>query len=180
MRILKEDTVGLIVDMQEKLFPHMQQHEELQQSIRTLISGLRVLEVPILLTEQYTKGLGETILPVKEILGDVEPTEKMCFSCCDEPAFFKELKSMECNNVILAGIETHVCILQTAIDLLDRSFQPIIVADCVSSRKTDDKVIALQRLAKEGAIITTKESILFELCRYAGTDQFKSISKLVK
>lgn len=180
MRILKEDSVGVIVDMQERLFPHMQGQEELQHSIITLIKGLQVLEVPLLLTQQYTKGLGNTILPVQEIMVDIEPTEKMCFSCCDEPAFFKELKSMECNNVILAGIETHVCILQTAIDLLERSFQPIIVEDCVSSRKAGDKAVALKRLAKEGAIITTKESILFELCRYAGTEPFKSISKLVK
>jgi len=180
MRILKEDTVAVIVDVQERLFPHIDQHEKLQQSISTLIKGLQVLEVPLVLTQQYSKGLGDTIIAVKEIMPAIEPVEKMCFSCCDEPTFFKELKSMECNNVILVGIETHVCILQTAIDLLDRSFQPIIVQDCVSSRKPDDKTVAIQRLAKEGAIITTKESILFELCRYAGTDQFKGISKLVR
>jgi hypothetical protein len=180
MRILKENTIGLFIDIQDKLFPHMQEMDQLEQNLITLTAGLKVLEIPFLITEQYTKGLGFTILPLKMAFGEYSAIEKTAFSCCDEPKFANALRATGKKNVILCGIETHVCVLQTTLDLLQEGYQPIVIEDCVSSRKLSDKNTAIERMRQEGAIISSLESVLFELTRYSGTDTFKAISKLVK
>lgn len=180
MRILKDQTIGLIVDVQERLFPHIHNHEQLADNISILIQGLKVLGIPLLVTQQYTKGLGKTIERIQLSLGGFSPIEKISFSCCAEPSFLQQLKSSGKKAVLIAGIESHICVQQTTIDLLDKDYTPVIIQDCISSRKENDTVVALQRMRSEGAIITTYESILFELCQYAGTDTFKSISRLVK
>ena len=180
MRVLANDTVGLIIDMQERLYPHVQSSDQLTKNTGILIEGLKAIGIKILVTEQYTKGLGFTIEPLKTLLTNIDFVEKQAFSCCDEPKFYEELALTGARYVIVAGIETHVCIMQTAIDLIDNGYIPVIVEDCVSSRKLNDKNIAIERMRKEGAIITTYESILFELLRYSGTEAFKKVSKLVK
>jgi isochorismate hydrolase len=181
LRILNDAAVAVIIDIQEKLFPHIYANEQLAENCRKLISGLLVLEVPLLVTEQYTAGLGPTITPLQEILSEsYVPVEKLAFSCCGAPDFMNKLKLSGKNSVILMGIETHVCVLQTALDLLENGFVPVIVEDCVSSRKTADKQIAIERMRSEGCVITSLESILLELCRAAGTDKFKAISRLIK
>ena len=180
MRIEKNDSVLVVVDIQERLFPHIDGHEQLVKNCGILISGARSLEVPILVTEQYSKGLGTTIEPVRDILDNYSPIEKMSFSCCGESGFLKSLTDLNRKNVILCGIEAHVCVLQTALDLYDQGFQPVLIAECVGSRKQSDKIYAIERMRDTGIIISTYESILFELCREAGTEQFKLISKLVK
>jgi len=180
MRILADETVGLIIDMQERLYPHIADHDELTRRTGILIEGLKAIDVKILVTEQYTKGLGATIAPLREMLQEIEFVEKQAFSCCDEPAFFEQLSQVNPRYVIVAGIETHVCVLQTCIDLINNGYHPVVVEDCVGSRNTNDKKIAIRRMQQEGALITTSESILFELLRYSGTDEFKKISKLVK
>ncbi len=180
MRILKDDTIALVVDIQERLFPHIYEHEQLERNISILIRGLQLLDIPIIATQQYTKGLGPTIHSINEILVNPDPVEKISFSCCDDKIFMKKLNDTGKKKVIIAGIESHICVQQTTLDLLDNGFIPIIIADCISSRKVHDKRIAIDRMRTEGAIITTYESILFELCRFAGNDTFKSISKLVK
>jgi nicotinamidase-related amidase len=180
MRILKENSAGLIIDIQEKLFPFIFENEQLTRNTQILIEGLKVLDVPLIVTQQYTKGLGETITPVAESLGDFKYLEKTAFSCCDDNGFNIELAETNRKFIIITGIETHVCVLQTTIDLLEKNFIPVVVEDCVSSRRLNDKNFAIERMRREGAVITTYESILFELLRYSGTDQFKAISKLVK
>ncbi|HYW94939.1 MAG TPA: hydrolase [Bacteroidales bacterium] len=180
MRILKEHSAGLIIDIQEKLFPHIHEHDRLVKNTSILIEGLNVLGVPLLVTEQYTKGLGFTIPEIKNALDKPETHEKTVFSCCDDPEILLELNNLDRKNVIVAGIEAHVCVLQTAVDLLENGFIPVVVEDCVSSRNPADKAVALRRMRQEGAVITTYESILFELARVSGTDQFKTISRLVK
>jgi nicotinamidase-related amidase len=180
MRILKEDCCGLIIDIQERLLPHIHGNERLLDNTQTLINGLQALNIPLVITEQYTKGLGFTVNPIKNILATNAPIEKISFSCCDEPQFESSLRKLNKKFVIISGIETHVCVLQTALDLLDKGYIPVIVEDCVSSRKLNDKEVALQRISASGGIISTYESILFELCRFAGNDTFKAISKLVK
>lgn len=180
MRIIKEQAVGLIIDIQERLVPHIADHEELIRNVEILLRGLSVLEVPLLLTEQYRKGLGETVSPVRESVKRYEPLEKLSFSCCDDPQFLGKLNSLNRKFVIICGIESHVCVLQTTIDLLEAGYLPVVIADCVSSRKLADKEIAIQRMRQEGAIISSYESVLFELARVSGTDTFKAISKLVK
>jgi len=180
MRISINNTVGLIIDMQEKLYPYIHDHEQLTKNTGILVEGLKAMEIEILGTEQYTKGLGFTISPIKKLVPELEFIEKQAFSCCDEPSFFEKLSFLSPRNVIIAGIETHVCVMQTAIDLIENGFVPIIVEDCVSSRRLNDKNIAIERMRAEGAIITTYESILFELLQYSGSETFKKISKLVK
>lgn len=180
MRLTKENTAAVIIDMQEKLTPHVQNHKDLIERIKILIKGLQALGVPMIVTEQYRKGLGPTIPELTEVLDVGEPLEKMAFSCWDDHEFQKAMDQTGRKQVIVAGIEAHVCVLQTVIDLKEKGFQPVVVEDCLSSRKTADKDIAMKRMIQEGALIVSCESILFELCRYAGTETFKKISKLVK
>lgn len=180
MRIVKEDTVGVMVDMQAKLHPHMFDKDKVLNNSKILLQGLQALEVPVLVTQQYTKGLGETLPEIADILGEFNYTEKLAFSCCGEPSFLRNISDHKRSYVILFGIETHVCVLQTAIDLLERGFFPVVIEDCVSSRKEKDKIVALERIKQEGGILSTYESILFELCQTAENDVFKTISKLVK
>jgi nicotinamidase-related amidase len=146
----------------------------------TLIRGLKLLGIPIFRTQQYTKGLGPTTAAVDEALSGVPVIEKISFSCWDEPVFREALSKSGRTQVILAGIEAHVCILQTAVDLAEQGYSPVVVEDCISSRKENDARAALMRLRAEGIWIATYESILFELCRYAGTDDFRKLLGLIK
>lgn len=180
MRIPKDDAVLVVVDVQERLFPHIAEHEELEKKVTTLIKGASLLGIPIVVTEQYVKGLGQTIPTVAKALEGVERIEKMAFSCCDQPEFMASLVKLNRKHIILCGIETHVCVLQTALDLLEQNLNPVVVRDAVSSRFISDKESALLRMQHEGVTPTSVESILFELTRVSGTDTFKAISKLVK
>lgn len=180
MRILIENTLGLVIDYQERLLPHIYENQQLLENSIVLIEGLKALEIPLLVTEQYRKGLGITRPEIKNLFSPFNPMEKVSFSCYDDRDFGKALAETGRKSVIICGIEAHVCVLQTAIDLMENNYVPVVVADCISSRKLYDKETAIQRMRQEGVIITSYESILFELCRFAGTDQFKAISKLVK
>ncbi|HER09089.1 MAG TPA: hydrolase [Bacteroides sp.] len=180
MRIEKEESAGLVIDIQERLFPHMDQHALLLENMLVLLKGLAALEVPVLLTEQYPKGLGPTLEEIRQSPGIPVPIIKGAFSCCDEPAFRMTLEQTARRKVIICGIEAHVCVLQTVIDLLEYGYVPVVVADCISSRKAGDKELALERMRTEGAVVTSMESILFELARVSGTEEFKTISRLVK
>jgi len=180
MRIHRNGCCGLVIDIQERLFPHMQQKEELLKNSLLLMEGIQILDIPVLVTEQYPKGLGKTIDPVKRALKGIDPIEKIAFSCCDEPLFSEHLGRSGFRTVIICGIEAHVCVLQTVIDLLATGYLPVVVSDCTDSRKRNDKIVALERMKTEGAVITTTESILFELTRKAGTTEFKTISRLIK
>jgi nicotinamidase-related amidase len=180
MRIKAAACTGLVVDIQERLFPHMYDGEKLLSRVLILLEGLKALDIPIIVTEQYPKGLGTTLKPLSEVLEPVSPIEKISFSCCGEPEFLSLLNKDKGSWIILCGIEAHVCVLQTVIDLLDMGIFPVVVSDCISSRNPEDKKVAIERMRSEGAVITTSESILFELAIVAGTPQFKQISRLVK
>ena len=180
MRILKERCAAIVIDAQERLFPFISENEKLTKNLTILIQGLKVLNIPIFVTEQYVKGLGPTIEPVASLLSTHPRIEKMSFSCCDEPRILEGIAISGKENIIVAGIESHVCVLQTVLDLKRNGYQPVVVEDCVSSRNLNDKKIAIERMRQVGAIITTYESLLFELLRYSGSEQFRAISKLVK
>lgn len=180
MRITKENTVGLIVDIQERLFPAMLQKELLLKNTLILIQGLNELNLPIIITQQYTKGLGETIPEIKSVIPDFSFIEKRDFSCCDEPVVMDKLRETGAKNIIICGIESHVCVLQTAFDLKEAGFNPIVVMDCVSSRTKESVETARDRFRFEGILMTSYESILFELTRSSAAPEFKAISKLVK
>jgi nicotinamidase-related amidase len=180
MRIIREQSAGLVIDIQERLFPLIHNHDEMARNAGILISGLQSLNLPVLLTQQYTKGLGNSIPAIRQFFENQEHIEKVAFSCCDEPSFQDQLKALNRKFFIITGIETHVCVLQTAIDLLEGGLIPVVIEDCVSSRRENDKKYAIMRMRKEGAIVSTYESVLFELLRYSGTDDFRAISRLVK
>ena len=180
MRIFKENTIGLVIDIQERLVPVMEENEQLVENCTKLIQGLQILGLPILVTQQYTKGLGETIDEIKSVINDFKYIEKKDFSCLDEPVFAEKLALSGAKNVIICGIESHVCVLQTAIDLKEAGYTPVVVFDCVSSRSFDNIDLAAERFRYEGILMTSLESILFELTRSAGAPGFKEISKLVK
>ncbi len=180
MRILHEQTAGLVIDIQERLFPYIHEHETMARNAGILIRGLQALQVPIIVTEQYTKGLGPTVQPIRELFNEGMPLEKLAFSCCDDKGFMDHLDALQKRFIVITGIESHVCVMQTYIDLLEKNYIPVIAEDCVSSRRLNDKVIAIASMRQMGAIITTYESVLFELLRFSGTDEFRAISKLVK
>lgn len=180
MRILKENTIGLVIDMQERLVPVMEDNGQLVENCSKLIQGLHILGVPLLVTQQYTKVLGDTITEIKTIIPDFDFIEKKSFSCLDEAVFAEKLALSGAKNVIICGIESHVCVLQTAIDLKDAGYTPVVVMDCISSRSLDNLDLGAERFRYEGIMMTSLESILFELTRSAGASEFKDISKLVK
>lgn len=176
----KEDTALLIIDIQERILGVMQNKEALIENNLKLIKGCKILSVPIFYTEQYPKGLGETAASLKAELENYEAIQKMTFSCYAAGDLFETLESQKIKQVIVSGIESHVCVQQTVLDLLANGFQVDLAADAVSSRKETDYKIALERMRNNGAEVTTTESVLFELLNICGTDEFKSVSKLVK
>lgn len=178
LRTRRQGTVAVLVDVQERLFPHINHHEQLEQNLLILLKGLNILEVPVMVTQQYTRGLGETIPSLQAELGQLIPFEKMHFSCCGSPEFNTELEEAE--TVLLFGIESHVCVLQTALDLLEQGKRVVWVDDCIGSRKTHDKELARLRVIQAGAILSTYESLLLELSEISGTPEFKAISKLIR
>jgi len=180
MRIKATECSGLVIDIQERLFPVMHDKDELLRRVLILLEGLKILNIPVLVTEQYPKGLGATLDPLAAALDQPEAIEKLSFSCCGAPNYISALEKLGKPCVIICGIEAHVCVLQTLIDLVEKGYKPVVVADCISSRNPDDKAVALERMRSEGALISTSESLLFELTVEAGSPQFKSISSLVK
>lgn len=180
MKIKAEDCVFIQVDIQEKLFPFISNNEELEKNLIILLKGLKLHNIPFIINEQYKKGIGETIPSLRELVDEYPHFEKTTFSCCGNEEALAAIKAEGKKTVILAGIETHVCVLQTALDLLEEGFFVVIVTDCISSRKQKDKDTAIQRLIQAGVIPTTYESLLFELTANAKHPVFKEISKLVK
>ncbi|HWQ79174.1 MAG TPA: hydrolase [Anaerovoracaceae bacterium] len=190
LRLKKEDAVLVGIDFQERLMPAMKGGEDLEAASVKLFKGCRVLGVPVIVTQQYTKGLGPTVAaiteamtePIGEEVGAEEfrHIEKASFSAMGEPAFVEELEKLGRKTVIIAGIEAHVCVQQTVIDLLEKGYTVFVANDCISSRSNTDKKYSQHRMGGAGAVGTTCESILFELLRGAKEPGFKQISAIVK
>lgn len=180
LKINKEDAVLVLIDFQERLMPAMKNSDELEASVFKLIKGCRILGVPSIVTQQYTKGLGPTVAHLHEALGDYEPVEKTAFSAAGEPAFMDQLEKTGLRTVLLAGIEAHVCVQQTALDLLEKGYKVYLIIDCIASRSNNDKKFAQRRMSEAGAVVTTCEAVLFELLGDAKKPGFKEISSLVK
>jgi len=180
-----ENTVLVMVDMQARLVPAMHEADRLVTEMARLLSAANLLEVPLIFTEQNPDGLGPT---VDELAGLThgKPIAKHAFSCWREPAFEKALVGRRRSAVLLAGIESHVCIFQTALDLCEAGFEVHVASDAVSSRTDSNRQVGLNRCAATGAIITSVESALFELLQAAGAncpagaDTFKEILKIIK
>jgi nicotinamidase-related amidase len=180
MRIHADTAVAVAVDYQERLIPAMHEPAELLRSSRILLAGLKELKVPVIISRQYPKGLGDTVPEIKEVTSEALPCEKMTFSCWGSEGFRNALQSVNRKNVILCGAEAHVCVLQTATDLLAAGYGVLYAADCTGSRKPYDKKTAVKRAEREGALIVTCEQILFELLESATAPAFKRISALLR
>lgn len=183
MKLDRSNAVLVVIDVQERMMPVIDAAEDVLRNVERLIRGCHVLGVPVLLTEQYPKGLGTTVESVRRALqeaGGYKPIEKSCFSAHGCAGFESELDAMQRTQILVCGVETHVCVYQTAMDLLRDEYDVTIVADAVSSRTPENKRIALERLSSEGVKLSSTEMALFELLVAAGTDEFKAISKLVK
>ena len=172
--------VLLVVDIQKAFVGHISELERVIERSKIMIQAAKLLEMPIVVTEQYPKGLGHTLGPIREILGDCLYYDKVTFSCCQDDSIKKVLQNFNRSQVLIVGIETHVCILQTAYDLLAMHLQPYIAVDAVGSRRESDRQVALQRLQQDSVTLTTTEAAIFELTGSAKHPAFKEISNLVK
>ncbi len=180
MRINPEETQAVFIDLQEKLMPAMFGAEMCEERAEMLLRGLRVLDVPFLITQQYTKGLGNSVPGIIEAAGTDDYFDKRTFSCVKDEAIFDEICGRNRRFVLIAGTEAHVCVLQTCIDLVEAGFQPVLAVDAIASRRESDKEIAILRAQQEGVLLTTAEAVLFELTVDSRHPKFKEISKLVK
>jgi nicotinamidase-related amidase len=175
-----ERTALIVVDIQGKIARAMHDHETLIDDIEKLVRGAQALEIPIILTEQNPEGLGPTIPEISGLLASIEPVRKLCFNCCENERFLQELEKLNRRQLLLAGIEMHVCVYQTAAALLDAGYEVQVVADAVSSRTPQNKEIGLGKVREAGGSVTSVETALFELLRVAAGDKFKKILKIVK
>jgi len=170
----------VVIDVQEKLFPHVHEHERLLARIDLLISAAKLMNVPVVLTEQYPKGLGHTIREIRQLLPEVQPLTKMDFSCAPAPGFREKVSSLDRDQLVLTGIEAHICVAQTALDLASLGQNVIVVADATSSRRPMDAQIAWRRMEQSGLTVSTAEAVVFEWLRCAGTDEFKALQPKLK
>lgn len=181
-RIQRENCQAMIIDVQEKLSPHIYRYNDILKKTLILIQGLQVLDIPILLNEQYPEGLGRTVPEIMAVLDTTKSKtiEKVTFSACDNDETWNYLAQQNRISVLVFGVEAHVCVMQTVLDLLDNGMQPVVIADAIGSRSAYDRRQAIRRMRRAGAVITTTEAILFELCRSSKDPAFKAISHLVK
>ncbi len=175
-----EDTVLVVIDVQEKLARAMYDKEAIAENTAKLVKGAKILGVPVVWTEQNPQGLGPTLPQVSELLTDTKPVTKLSFSCCGEPAFMSELEGLQRKQILMCGIEAHVCVYQTAADLVSRGYEVQVVTDAVASRTCENKAVGLERSKAAGASWTSTETALFELLKVAGGDKFKQMLKVVK
>jgi nicotinamidase-related amidase len=178
--LLRDNIALVLVDVQGKLADLMFQREELFEALRKLVKGTRLLGLPILWNEQNPDKLGPTVPVISELLDGVEPLPKMSFSCCRNDEFIKKLQATGRGQVLLAGIETHVCIYQTALDLIELGYEVFVVADAVSSRTATNKEVGLQAIRDSGGRWTSVEMALFSLVRTAAAPEFRELSRIVK
>ena len=179
MYLNREEAIVFVIDIQEKLFNVIYQKEELLKNCLKLLKGCQILNLPILATEQYPKGLGKTLPEIKNFLKEENIFEKLSFSAYI-PAVIEKLEKINKRSIILIGIEAHVCIWQTCRDLLKNNFKVFIPQECVSSRSKIHLYNALELMDKIGAYIVNVETILFDLLKTAEVPEFKAISQIIK
>lgn len=183
MLIHRDKSFLLVIDVQERLLPAMQGGDEMLRNTGILIEAARRLDIPALASEQYVKGLGATVEPLRGVLGNAPRVEKMHFSCMADDAFrarLGEYATAGRNQAVLAGIEAHVCVLQTALGLREAGFEVFVVADATASRKVDNHALAMARCRQNGVQVVATEMVVFEWLHVSGTDEFRIVSKLIK
>lgn len=176
-----ENAALVVIDVQEKLCRAMDENvlAHLVKNAGILIDTANELKMPVIVTEQYVKGLGETLPELKEKIASAA-LEKMAFSCCGDDRFVSKINNLGRKTLIIVGMECHVCVLQTVIELLDAGYNVHLVRDAVMSRRRDNWFVGLEAARDAGAVITSTEAALFQLLKVAGTEEFKKLSKLVR
>jgi len=170
----------VVVDVQGKLAQLMYEKDKLFSATQVLIKAAKILNIPIIWSQQCPQSLGDTIPQIAELLSGIDPINKSEFSCCGCEQFNAKLAALGRNQIVLCGIEAHICIYQAAVDLLRKGYDVTVVADAVSSRTLENKQIAIDRMKSEGVSISCVEMVLFELLRTAEHPQFKQIAGLIK
>lgn len=179
-RLTSQNAALVVVDVQEKLMNVMPRKAETLTAIRKLVAAAKSLNLPTVVTLQYVKGLGPLCPEIAEVTQGINLIEKLAFSCCGSETFQQTIKDLRRQRILLCGIEAHVCVQQTAIDLMASDHFVYVAADAICSRRDIEYATAIERLRDCGAVITTVESAVFELLREAGTEQFKQILPLFK
>ncbi len=175
-----KETLLLIIDVQARLAPAVFESGLVESNISKLLRSCELLEVPVILTEQYPKGLGHTVPPLMELIRDGQVFEKLSFSCCGSDDFMNRLRSLGRNNILVVGMETHVCVYQTCMELIEFGYDVHIVTDAVSSRTPENRSLGIRCIERAGGVPTSTEMAIFELLRVAEGDTFKAISKIIK
>jgi nicotinamidase-related amidase len=178
--LIINNTVLVIIDIQEKLFRFIHQRENLIDNVQKLLRGILVLNIPVILTEQYPQGLGSTLPEIKQLISEIEPIPKLSFSCCGDENFVRKLEATGRRQVLISGIETHVCVYQTVADLIKAGYEVHVVTDTVSSRTQENKKTGLNLMSSMGAALTSTETVLFELLKIASGENFKAISRIIR
>jgi nicotinamidase-related amidase len=175
-----DNTVLLLIDVQGKLARIMYESDKLFAGLETMVKAMKILDVPVIWMEQVPESIGPTIDRLAELLPDLKPIAKNTFSCCSNQEFMDRFDALGRSKVLLTGIETHICVYQTGIDLIKAGYEVQAVADCVSSRTKENKEIGLDRIRQAGGYVTSNEMVFFELMKAAKGDNFKQIVKLIK
>lgn len=175
-----DDSILLVIDIQERLAVVMEEKEEVVKNTLHLIELAKQFSMPVVVTEQYPKGLGPTVPELRDNFPEHTPIEKIDFDCCGEASFLDAIKKVNMKKVIVTGMETHVCVLQTVLSLLREGLDVHLVSDAVCSRSSKNKETALALMENAGAVVTCTETVLFQVLKKAGTPEFKVISKLIK
>lgn len=176
----RKRSVVLLVDVQERLMPVMADGDQFVDECVRVLRAATALGVPILCTEQYPKGLGKTVPALAELIEESPSIEKMTFSCLGAPELVKQIDALARDQVVVIGIESHVCVMQTALDLLAAGQEVHVPYDAVTSRSRIGRAMAIERMRQAGVIVTCVESVLFEWLVEAGTAEFKTVTKLLK
>ena len=178
MQVSRNECLVLVVDVQDRLIGTIVEHVKIVENIGTLIRAAQILDVPVFATEQ--EKLGEIVPELQALLSDSPKFRKLSFSCCGDSAFVRKLRHIRKRTVIVCGIETHICVMQTVLDLLKGRYHVLIVRDATSSHTPIDRDTAVDRMRDAGAVVGTTEAVIYELTGEAGTEQFKKILEIVK
>lgn len=179
-RLVREDVVVVVVDVQERLAAVMPRRDETVAAVRALVLGAQELGVPVIASRQYPRGLGQVVPEIAELLADVPVIDKMEFNCMAEPAFMRTFHALGRRRPLLCGMEAHICVAQTALSMVLDGLRPVVVADAVCSRRDFDRDVAFNRLRQHGVELTTVEQVLYELLARAGTEEFRRVLEIVK
>jgi nicotinamidase-related amidase len=176
----RNDSMLVVIDFQQKLLAAFEEPTKLARACADMVKFAKILRLPILWTEQYPKGLGPTVDEIARELAGIQPVEKLTFSCFGEPRFVESLAQYSAKQLIVCGIETHICVEQTALDAIACGYDVHVVADACGSRNNRDHEAGLRKMERGGAVVTCMEMALYEMLGRSDTDEFREILQLIK